>query len=63
MERSPVRNLMPDFDFTIEPDTPEEQAPPTIRYRRKARLMQRRAYDSEQGRRVIVEFRKFAGAY
>lgn len=31
MERSPVRNLAPDFDFSIEPDTPE--CPPTKRYK------------------------------
>lgn len=31
MEWSPVRNLAPDFDFSIEPDTPAQKTPPTIK--------------------------------
>jgi hypothetical protein len=71
MERSPVRDLLADFDFSIEPDTPQARTPPTIKRDPVPRNTHEYAYPSDKyvymahykvyktahGRKVTVEYK------
>jgi len=65
MDRSPVRRLEPDFDFSIEPDTPDYKEPPTKRYKpvphRYAFSFEKTVFMTEyttlNGRIIKVEYR------